>query len=350
MTSANLENHWRYHRQARRKLFWLAALLALMVLSFLMDIAHGPSRIALHDVLSVLLSPREATQTLRIIVWEMRLPMALMAILAGAALALAGAQMQTVLDNPLASPFTLGLSAAASFGASLGLAFGVALVPFLAAYIVPVNAFVMAMLSALMIHFLGIGGRTGRETIILFGLAQVFVFNALLAIVQYFSSDQAVTSVVFWSLGSLTKSTWPKIALVAISLAIAIPFFAMQAWRMTALRLGEQRAESLGVKVVRLRLQALIVVSLLAACSVASIGTIGFIGLVAPHIARLLVGEDQRFFMPAAMLCGALILSLSSLISRVLIPGAIFPIGVITTIVGIPFFVALILDRRRMVR
>ncbi|MEQ4617705.1 MAG: iron ABC transporter permease [Corticimicrobacter sp.] len=338
------------HTYGRRVHFKVGVLLALLValcLSLVADIGYGPTQLSLSEVLQAIVSPDGVERTVRVVVWDMRLPMALMAVLCGAALALAGAQMQTILDNPMASPFTLGISAAASFGASLGIAAGISLVPFVTAQVVPVNAFVMAMLSAGVIHLLSVRRHVTRETIILFGLAMVFIFNALLAIVQFFSSDQAVAAVVFWSLGSLTKSTWPKLGIVLLSLAIAVPFFACHAWKLTALRLGDQRAASLGVKVARLRLYVLVMVSLLAACSVAAIGTIGFIGLIAPHLARLTVGEDQRFFMPVAMLCGGLILSLSSLVSRMILPGAIFPIGVITTLIGIPFFIALIMDRKR---
>lgn len=338
-----------YRRQTGRRLGLLLVLFVLLMASFLFDTSYGPIVIGPAELLHAIFFPGDVASKLRTVVWELRLPMSVMAVLAGAALALAGAQMQTILDNPLASPFTLGLSAAASFGAALGMALGIGLVPFLTSYIVPANAFLLAMLSALLIHFLSMRRGVTKETIILFGLALVFIFNALLAIVQFFASDQAVASVVFWSLGSLTKSTWSKAGLVFAALLLAIPFFIRQAWRMTALRLGDDKALSLGVAVARLRFQVLMLVSLLAACSVASIGTIGFIGLVAPHIARMLVGEDQRFFMPAAMLCGALLLSLSSVLSRALLPGAIFPIGVITTVIGIPFFLALVLDRRRRV-
>ena len=342
-------NQHMYRQHTGRKLTLMMVLLAVLVTSFLFDTGYGPLRIGFMDVVHAMIDPDNVSEQLRVVVWDLRLPVSIMAVLAGAALALSGAQMQTILDNPLASPFTLGLSAAASFGAAIAIASGIQLLPFLGAYAVPVNAFLMAMLSAVLIHFMSSRRGVSKETIILFGLALVFIFNALLSIVQFFSSDQAVASVVFWSLGSLTKSTWPKVGLVALSLLLTIPFFIRQAWRLTALRLGDDKARSLGIRVERLRFQILMLVSFLAACSVSSIGTIGFIGLVAPHIARMLVGEDQRFFMPATMLCGGVILSVSSILSRVILPGAIFPIGVITTIIGIPFFIALILDKRRRV-
>ncbi|MNP04494.1 Hemin transport system permease protein HmuU [compost metagenome] len=279
--------------------------------------------------------------------WEIRLPVALMAVVVGAALSLAGAQMQTILNNPLASPFTLGISAAASFGAALGLAFGVALFPVIGQYMVPLNAFIMAMLSAGLIHLLSMRRGVTAETIVLLGIALVFTFNALLSLVQYFATEQAVAAVVFWTMGSLTKATWPKLGVICVVILITLPIFVRRAWAMTALRLGDDKAASFGVNVPRLRLQTLIMVSLLASFPVAFVGTIGFIGLVGPHIARMVIGEDQRFFLPASLLTGALILSLSSVVSKTLIPGAIFPIGVVTSLIGVPFFISLILGGKK---
>jgi iron complex transport system permease protein len=279
--------------------------------------------------------------------WDIRLPVALMAVAVGAALSLAGAQMQTILNNPLASPFTLGISAAAGFGAALGLAFGVALFPLAAQYMVPLNAFIMAMLSALLIHFMSMRRGVTAETIVLLGIALVFTFNALLALVQFFATEQAVAAVVFWTMGSLTKATWPKLGVICVVILITLPVFAKRTWAMTALRLGDDKAASFGINVRSLRFQTLIMVSLLASFPVAFVGTIGFIGLVGPHIARMLIGEDQRFFLPASLLTGALILSASSVVSKTLIPGAIFPIGVVTSLIGVPFFISLILNGKK---
>lgn len=336
-----------YLASSRRKLLMLAGFALLLVASLLLDLGLGPASYPLADVVRALLRPQEVPLQLRVVIWEVRLPIALMAVVVGAALALAGAQMQTILNNPLASPFTLGISAAASFGAALALAFGWRLLPVAADYIVPFNAFVMAMLAAFLVHLLSLRRGVTAETIVLLGIALVFTFNALLALVQYFATEQAVAAVVFWTMGSLTKATWPKLAITSLVIAVVLPLFARRAWALTALRLGEDRAASLGVNVARLRLETLVLVSLLAAFPVAFVGTIGFVGLVGPHLARMVIGEDQRFFLPASLLAGALVLSLSSVVSKTLIPGAIFPIGVVTSLIGLPFFVALILGTRR---
>ena len=207
---------------------------------------------------------------------------------------------------------------------------------------VPVNAFLMAMLAALFIHFASTMRGVTVETIVLLGIALVFTFNALLSLLQYLASEQALAAVVFWTMGSLTKATWPKLWITAAVLVVTLPLFARRAWALTALRLGDDKAASFGVNVRRLRLETMMMVSLLAAIPVAFVGTIGFIGLVGPHIARMLVGEDQRFFLPGLGVCGALLLSVTSVVSKSIIPGAILPIGIITALVGVPFFLSLI--------
>ncbi|MEZ1317893.1 iron ABC transporter permease [Pseudomonas fluorescens] len=336
-----------YRRLVVRKRLILAALALLLTCSVLLDLALGPARYSLGQVLGALFAPDSAEAQVRVVMWDIRLPVALMAVAVGAALSLAGAQMQTILNNPLASPFTLGISAAASFGAAMGLAFGVALFPLAAHYMVPVNAFIMAMLSALLIHFLSMRRGVTAETIVLLGIALVFTFNALLALVQFFATEQAVAAVVFWTMGSLTKATWPKLGIICLVILVTLPIFAKRAWALTALRMGDDKAASFGINVRSLRFQTLIMVSLLASFPVAFVGTIGFIGLVGPHIARMLIGEDQRFFLPASLLTGALILSASSVVSKTLIPGAIFPIGVVTSLIGVPFFISLILSGKK---
>lgn len=336
-----------YRGLVRRKRILLGVFAMLLVASVLLDLALGPANYSLGDVARAVLWPDSAPAQVRVVLWEIRMPVALMAVAVGAALSLAGAQMQTILNNPLASPFTLGISAAASFGAALGLAFGLKLFPVAVDYMVPLNAFVMAVLSAMLIHMLSTRRGVTAETIVLLGIALVFTFNALLALVQYFASEQAVAAVVFWTMGSLTKATWPKLAIVCAVIVVMLPVFARRVWQLTALRLGDDKAASFGIDVRRLRFQTLVMVSLLAAFPVAFVGVIGFVGLVGPHIARMLVGEDQRFFLPASLLTGALMLSASSVVSKTLIPGAIFPIGVVTSLVGVPFFIALILRGKR---
>lgn len=337
----------RYRALVARKQLFLAAIAVVLFFSIAGDLAIGPARYSLAEVIRTLFLPGAAPVQMRVVIWEIRMPIALMAVAVGAALAVAGAQMQTVLANPLASPFTLGISAAASFGASLALAFGLAFIPTLVDYVLPINAFVMAMLAALLIHFFSLQRGATTESVVLLGIALVFSFNAFLTLAQYFASEQAVSAVVFWTMGSLTKATWMKFWITLAVVAFAMPIFMRRAWALTALRLGEDKAASFGVDVRRIKLETMALVALLAAIPVAFVGTIGFIGLVGPHIARMAIGEDQRFFLPASALCGALIMSASSILSKTILPGTILPIGIITSLIGIPFFLALIFRQVR---
>jgi iron complex transport system permease protein len=336
-----------YHQITGRKYLVMASLALALVFTLVLDISLGPARLGLWEVASTILMPNSAPITTQVIVWDIRMPIAIMAVLVGAALSIAGAEMQTILNNPLASPFTLGISAAAGFGAALALVLGVSIIPFAGIFLVSVNAFFFAMLASMAIFFLSSLRGVTIQTVVLLGIALVFLFSSLLALLQYIASEQALQQVVFWTLGSLVKATWPKIGIGICVLLVTFPLFVKHVWTLTALRLGDDKAQSLGINVQRLRLQVLISVSLLAAAAVAFVGTIGFIGLVGPHVARMLVGEDQRFFLPMSAITGAILLSAASIVSKMITPGAIFPIGIITSLVGVPFFVSLILTRRR---
>ena len=345
--NAVLDGRGRYRALAARRVLILACLAVALALSIAVDIGLGPARYSVAEVLSAIFTPGSVSNQLRVVVWDIRMPIALMAVTVGACLSLAGAQMQTILANPLASPFTLGISAAAGFGAALALVAGVAVFPAAIQYMVPVNAFLMAMLASLFIYGVSTLRGVTVETIVLLGIALVFTFNALLSLLQYLASEQALAAVVFWTMGSLTKATWEKVGVTFAVLIVCVPLFARRAWALTALRLGDDKAASLGVNVRGLRLETMMLVSLLAAIPVSFVGTIGFVGLVGPHIARMVVGEDQRFFLPGSVICGALLLSATSVVSKMLIPGAILPIGVITALVGVPFFFSLIFTNRR---
>lgn len=336
-----------YRALTRRKLLILALMTAALALSFAVDLAWGPAAYGLDQVGLALIDPGAVSDQIRTVVWDIRLPVAVMAIVVGAALSVAGAQMQTILANPLASPFTLGISAAASLGAALAIVTSVPLLPVAAGLLVPVNAFVMALVATLFIHFISQARGVNVQTVVLLGIALVFTFNALLAFLQFLASEQALSTVVFWTMGSLTKATWPKIWITLAVLLVALPLFARNAWALTAIRLGEDKAASFGVNVRYIRLETMLIISVLASVPVSFVGTIGFVGLVGPHIARMILGEDQRFFLPGTVLAGALLLSVTSIVSKSLIPGVVLPIGIITALVGVPFFFSLIVTTMR---
>lgn len=336
-----------YGQLTRRRSTLLALVAALLFVSFLTDVMIGPAELSISQVLDALLRPSQVESSHRIILWSFRLPTALFAVVIGAALGVAGAQMQTILSNPLASPYTLGVSAGASFGAALAMVCGADVVPIAATFVVPTSAFVFAMLCSLAVYGVAHVKKGATEHIILSGVALLFLFNAGIGFLQYNASEDQLAAIVFWIFGSLQRATWPKLALVSFALLLIVPIFATKAWQLTALRMGDDRARSLGVDIRQLRLQVLILVSVLTATAVCFVGAIGFIGLVAPHLARMMVGEDQRYFMPLSALAGAVLLSVASIASKMIIPGAVFPIGIATAFMGVPFFAAMVLAKRR---
>lgn len=335
-----------YERQVLRRILTVVALVVILAFSFLADLATGPSNLGLADTLRAILWPGTAERGTLVIVWDVRMPAAVMAVLVGISLSLAGAEMQTILNNPLASPFTLGVSSAASLGAALAIVLGVGIPGIPASWLVTGNAFLFAFGCVLLLQGMTHIRGAGVESLVMFGIALVFTFNALVALLQFVASADALQQFVFWGMGSLGRANWESIAILGIVISLTFPFSIGASWKLTALRLGEDRARSFGVNVTRLRFLSLFRISLLAATSVAFVGTIGFIGLVGPHIARLLIGEDHRFLLPASALTGAVVMSLANLASKGIAPGVIIPIGIVTSLVGLPVFIALIFRRQ----
>ncbi|WP_205925950.1 iron ABC transporter permease [Rhizobium sp. P38BS-XIX] len=329
-----------------RRSIIMALLFGLLLASFGYDLVTGSSGMGVADLLHGILHPSDLSPTDRAIIWNVRLPFALMALLVGSSLSLAGAEMQVVLNNPLASPFTLGVASAAALGASTVIVFHLTVSWLPYNWLISLAAFAFAFGSVLLLDALSRLRAASMETMVLLGIALVFSCNAVVLLFQLIATEDALQQLVFWSVGSLARATWDKVGVLAIALAVVMPLSFASAGRMTALRMGEERAISFGIDVVRLRYFSLLRISLLSAMAVAFVGTIGFIGLVGPHIARLLVGEDQRFALPASTLIGALLLSLSSIASKTVLPGLVVPVGIVTALVGVPVFVVLIFNAR----
>ena len=337
----------RYRRFTLTRLLVLAGLLAALFMALVFDVSTGPSTFPFADVVRGLFNSQSLPQAQQVILWEVRLPYAVMAVLVGASLGLAGAEMQTVLNNPLASPFTLGISAAASVGASIVIISGWSLVLWNENLALTLGAFGMAALVTLLILWLSWWRGATTETMVLFGIGLVFSLEALLWLLQYLADSNALQQIVFWSMGSLARATWSKIGILAVVLLACSLLAGAKVWSLTALRAGEEQARSMGVSVERLRLMTMLRISLLAATALSFVGTIGFVGLVGPHVARLLLGENHRYYLPGSMLAGALMLSAASVLSKTLVSGVILPIGVITALVGVPLFMTLVAYSRR---
>jgi len=306
----------------------------------------GSSNISLKEVLQIIFTGKGSGHN-PMIVRDVRLPMALMAIVIGASLGIGGCEVQTILRNPIASPYTLGITNAATFGAALGLILHNNFLGVPDALTITVNAFFFALLASALVYIFSRMRGSGSHTIILFGMAQNFMFNALTMVLQYISDDEDLKSLVFWSMGSLLKSTWTKFYIVAAVLCVGAFVFYRHSWKLTAMALDDTKAQSLGVNTHRMRRLVILFSSMLTAVSVCFVGTIGFVGMVAPHIARQVTGEDQRFFMPMSALIGSVVVSLSFAVSKLVIPGVVLPIGLVTSIIGIPFFLVIIFRQMR---
>lgn len=317
---------------------------AVVVLAALLvaDVLTGPAMLGLPEVVTALIRPDAADAMTRVIVQDIRLPMALMAALVGMSLGTAGVHMQTILGNPLASPYTLGFSAAAGFGAALAILTGISL-PFLPWLTVPLAAFVMCVLaSGLVFAFSNMRGMR-PEVMVLAGIATLFMFQSAQSLVQYMAAPEVLQAIVFWLFGSLLKASWNNVPVVAVAFGVTTLAVLPILWQLTALRLGDARAAAIGVNVRTLRIKLFAVVALQTAAAVAFVGTIGFVGLVAPHIARMLVGEDQRVLLPMSALMGAIIMAGASVLSKLISPGGVIPIGIVTAVIGVPFLFFLIL-------
>lgn len=328
----------------RKRWLVLLAFLMMSMMSLVFDIVTGPSMLPVTEVIKALLGHETSDAISKVIVYDLRLPMALMALVVGAALGVGGAEIQTLLNNPMASPYTLGLAAAAGLGASLVIAFGgFGLSP---GFSVPFGAFVMTMLASGILFMFASMKRFTSAMLVLVGIALLFLFQSILSLIQFIAAPEISQQILFWLFGSLTKATWDSLLITTVVTTVCIYLLSKDVWKLTALRLGEDRANSLGINLQWLRFKTLVIVAMMTATAISFVGVIGFIGLVAPHVARMLVGEDQRFFLPGSMLVGAAFLSIASVLSKVIIPGALFPVGIVTSFVGVPFFFWIILTKR----
>ena len=336
-----------YRNLIYKRIIFIFLFLIICVFFSALNIITGPMNISMQEIMSALFL-RSNDNMINVVILEYRLPWTIMALLVGGALGLAGLQMQTILNNPLASPYTLGISAGAGFGAALAYVIGFKILPGLPIeFVVPLNSFILSFLTCMLIMFIGKARGFTSETLVLGGIAVSFLFQSLLALLEYLASEEALQAIVFWLFGSLTKSTMFKSCIVFLVLLFVSLLLLKDSWKITALRLGEEKAKSLGVNTEKIRIRVFIFVSILTAVAVCFVGLIGFVGLVAPHIARILMGEDQRFLIVGSILCGSAILSAGAFICKTIVSGAIFPIGIITSLFGIPFFLTLVMRGRR---
>ncbi len=333
-----------------RKVFVLAVLGAALLALILLGASVGLSGYGLKTVARVFwewLSPaREPSAQAAVIVFELRLPRVLLALVAGAGLALAGTGTQAVLMNPLVSPAVLGISSGAAFGAALALVLGVDILG-LGRYLVVANAFVTASAAMILAYVLARLAKSSRETIILSGIAVGYIFSGLVSLLQYVAKEEDLREVVFWLMGSLWDAQMETVWFLAPVVLLGLLALMFLAWDLNALGAGEETAHSLGVRVGRVRLATLLLSTLLTASVVSFTGAINFIGLMAPHITRSLIGSDHRFLVPASALVGAGLLLAADTAARSLVWPVEMPVGIMTALLGGPFFLYLLARRRK---
>ena len=324
-----------YEALTGRRVAWILGLAALLGVVTVVSLAVGSSAAGLRDVLRTGLDG--------VIFWELRVPRVVMGLLVGSGLAVGGAVTQAVLRNPLASPFTLGVASGAGFGAALGIVLAGASMK----WAVAGGAFTFALVTVLFILAVARMKSATPETLVLAGVAIMFLFSAGTSLLQFLGTEQQIQSIVFWSFGNLSRASWSDILIAAGMIVPALPVLFLRAWDLNLLLVGDEMAASLGVRVERLRLAALLLAALMTAGAICFTGVIGFIGLVGPHLARLIVGGDHRFLLPASALCGALIVLVSDCLGRTLFAPHMVPIGIVTAFLGVPFFFALLMRRKK---
>ncbi len=331
--------------------------IAVTVIMFLVSISVGSVSIPIPDVISTILGGPGGTSLVERVIWNIRIPQALTAIAAGAGLAVAGVAMQSVLRNPLASPFTLGLSNAAAFGAAVGiLIFDAGMtgsnmmdaVVINNPYLTTGMAFILSMLTTVLILAITrIRGAT-PETMVLAGVAISSLFAAGLMAVQYFVDDTRLASIVFWQFGDVARASWSELGLIALIVLICSIYIFCKRWDYNAVDAGEETAKGLGVNVDLTRITGMVAASLISAIVVSFLGIIGFVGLVCPHMMRRIVGDDHRFLIPASLVCGSLLLLVADTVARTIIAPHILPVAVLTAFLGAPIFIYIIIKGRRI--
>ena len=332
------EDDVRRRGRLRRRLILLGVLFPIVVLT---AAALGAVNIGIADLWRLLTGSTDVSEILRAIFWDIRLPRVLLAVLVGSALALAGAGVQGLFRNPLADPALIGVSAGAALGAVL--CFFLGWQGALGGWLLPLAAFAGGWLAVLLLGVFNSGfAGGGTAKLILAGVALNAMIGSVLGFFLFSATDDALRSMTFWTLGSCASAQWPQVLVLFVFLVVGGVLLWRNARFLDALQLGDDQAAHLGVSVSRVRREIIIAAALLAGGATAFAGTIGFIGLVAPHMARLLLGGLHRFVLPASFLLGGMLLALADLGSRTLVAPAELAVGILTAAIGGPFFLWLL--------
>lgn len=336
-----------YKRLVLKRFYFSLSLLFFLFLTSLIALGLGSYKLSFSELLDEILNGNP-------VLWNVRIPRIISAIVVGASLGVAGAVTQCVLRNPLATPFTIGIAQGAAFGAAVAIVFfgagmmhrvGETLTIF-NPYVVPLFAFAGSLISVFVVLTLAKIRDISPEAIILAGVAMSSLFQSGVMLIQYFATDVQVASIVFWTFGDVGRTKWVEIYILAVVFVVSYIYFFIRRWDYNSLLSGDETAKSLGVNPKKVRLEGVLISAFLTAVCVSFTGIIGFACLVAPHFVRLAIGGDHRFLIPASSLVGSLLLLAADTIGRTVISPVIIPVGIITSMIGAPTFIYLLVRGR----
>ncbi len=340
-----------YTRYTWQKSLFIFIMFLSLIIAIMASISLGSVRIGMGNIINTLIR-QPISRQLDLIILHIRLPQTLTAVVAGAGLAGAGAVMQSVLRNPLASPFTLGIAHAAAVGAALSvMVLGSGVMAGSLASAVNISnpmitlgaAFGFSMATALVITLISKTRGSSPEVMVLTGVALGALFTAGTMLLQFFADDIQLAAMVFWAFGDVARTSWNDLGILSCITLVILVYFLANAWHYNAMDIGDETARGLGVRVEVVRLSGMMTSSLATAVIISFVGIIGFVGLVAPHIVRRIIGDDHRFLMPATILTGALILLVSDITARLILLPHVLPVSIFTSFLGAPVFIYLII-------
>jgi iron complex transport system permease protein len=344
-----------YRKYINNKSFLILLALLLLIVAFTVSISLGAVKISPLNLFRAL-SFSEVPHKEHLIIWNIRLPRTLTALIAGAGLAVAGLVMQSILNNPLGSPFTLGISHAAAFGAAFAvMVLGTGSMQSTAQeavkithhYLTSLTAFCFCLLTAGIVLLISRIRKGAPEVMILSGVALGTLYTAGTMTLQYFAEDHQLAAMVFWTFGDTARASWKELGIMTIVVSGALLYFAYNIWNYNTLHAGDETALSLGVNVPLLRMISLFIVALLTAVIIAFLGIIGFIGLICPHIAKRIIGADHHYLLPFTALSGGILLVVSDTFARMILLPHTLPVAILTSFLGGPVFIFLIIKGQR---
>lgn len=342
-----------YHKSVNWKIVFAFLCLILAMITLVLSIGFGKADISFYDSYTVffqaLFNTFEGDPIYYNVVWDVRVPRALMAVFVGAGLAVAGAVMQNLLMNPLAEPYTMGISSGAFLGAVLAITSGIFLIPFITGDTgTIVNAFILSLVPVLLIVLISKYKKTTATTMILCGIAIMYIFSSISTLLMVLADPTHLAEAYSWRVGNLGKVSWNSVQIAAPCITVLMILLILLAKRVNSLSIGDKGAISIGTDPYITRLTCFVIVALLTAFAVSFTGTIGFVGLVVPHIVRIFVGSNNHYLLPASAGFGGLFLVFMDTLAKMITETGL-PVGVITSAIGGPLFIYILVQRRKKV-